>query len=226
MNKWLNMQKKSRGVGKYQIDKSQKSLMLILRVLSDGKQHQNKEIKKLTGLNDPTLAKYLNRLKEIKAIEKTVDIESGKYPYPVYYKAKDNFLAQIKILIITEQEKQEIEKIIRDPKKTPLDVLDQINTKNNSLLLLALKNYKENKNASEDIINFVLEIAVWNPYKILTSYLIESSKKIIEEIDVDELIERNQSTIRLDKLMLRDLGFSEKQAEQVIEKYTKETEGK
>lgn len=220
------MQKKSRGVGKYQIDKSQKSLMLILRVLSDGKQHQNKEIKKLTGLNDPTLAKYLNRLKEIKAIEKTVDIESGKYPYPVYYKAKDNFLAQIKILIITEQEKQEIEKIIRDPKKTPLDVLDQINTKNNSLLLLALKNYKENKNASEDIINFVLEIAVWNPYKILTSYLIESSKKIIEEIDVDELIERNQSTIRLDKLMLRDLGFSEKQAEQVIEKYTKETEGK
>ena len=39
----------------------------------------------------------------------------------------------------TAETLHEIERIISDPRKTPLDVLDQINRKNNALILSTLK---------------------------------------------------------------------------------------
>jgi len=210
--------KKTKGIGKYQIEKAQKSIMAILRVIADGKPHQYSELKEKTKLNSPTLTKHLKRLTEVKLLKKKIDIESGKYPYPVYYSANPAITPVLTVMLLTEHEMQEIEKIILDPKKTPLDVLDQINMKNNALILLALKQYKKNKDVPQEFMNFVLEITVWHPYKVLTSHLVEASKKIIENIDIDELQKRNDTTISLDEIGLKNLGVPENEIKVLMEK--------
>jgi DNA-binding HxlR family transcriptional regulator len=192
-----------KGKGKYQLDLEEKSTMSILKVLLDGKKHRHKEIKEKTKLNDPTLAKYFNRLQGQKFLEKEIDVKSGKYPYPVYYSINPKALPLLKIIPQIEHEKEEIEKIILDPKKTPLDVLDELNKKNNSFILLALKECKERKDLPQGFINFLLEFFVWNPYKYLSSFLVESSEKIIEKIDVEKLIEQNQRTVCVDKYQFK-----------------------
>jgi hypothetical protein len=209
---------KTKGIGRYQIEKAQKSIMTILRILSDAKAHQYSEIKKETKLNSPTLAKHLKRLKEVKVLKKRIDTKSGKYPYPVYYNVNPAFLPQLTIILMTEREMHEIEKIISDPKKTPLDVLDQINIRNNALILFALKQYKENKNVPQGVTNFVLEIAVWHPYRVLTAHLVEATKKIVENIDIEELQKRNETTIPLDEIGLKELGFPENEINDLLKK--------
>lgn len=211
-------EKKTRGVGKYQIKKAQKTIMKILRVLSDGKPHQYSELKKETQLNSPTLSKHLKRLTQTKLIERKMNRDNGKYPPPVYYTAKPPALLQLKIISMAEQEMQEIEKIISDPKKTPLDVLDQINMKNNALILWALAQCKENKDIPKEFVVFVLEIAVWDPYMVLTSHLVEASKKIIENVDIGELQKRNETTISLDEISLKELGVPENKINDLMKK--------
>ena len=71
----------TRGVGKYQIEQSNKALLSIIKAISK-KEKRHKDIKKETGLNDPTLSKYLKPLLKMKLVKKRVDLESGKYPYP------------------------------------------------------------------------------------------------------------------------------------------------
>lgn len=206
----------TKGVGKYQIDNEAKILKSILDVLSDEKEHRNKEIKKETGLNDVTLTKYLKKLKEMKLIERNIDRKSDTYPIPVYYKINPMMKAVLEVISTTEQEKHEIEKILLNPKKTPLDVLDQISIKNNELVLLALKLYKENKNVSPNLLNLMLSLYVWQPYARLTSFLIEESKKIINKIDVESLIESNKSTIRIGKNDLKSIGFTDEMIAKMI----------
>ena len=199
----------TKGLGKYQIEQEEKALKSILDVLSDEKEHRNKDIKKKTGLNDVTLTKHLKKLKEMKLIERNIDRKSDTYPIPVYYKINPMMKAVLEVISTTEQEKHEIEKILLNPKKTPLDVLDQISIKNNELVLLTLKLYKENKDVSPKLLNLMLELYVWQPYARLTSFLIEESKKIIDEIDVESLIESNKSTIRLGKNDLKSIGLTD-----------------
>jgi DNA-binding HxlR family transcriptional regulator len=199
----------TKGLGKYQIEQEEKALKSILDVLSDEKEHRNKDIKKKTGLNDVTLTKHLKKLKEMKLIERNIDRKSDTYPIPVYYKINPMMKAVLEVISTTEQEKHEIEKILLNPKKTPLDVLDQISIKNNELVLLTLKLYKENKDVSPKLLNLMLELYVWQPYARLTSFLIEESKKIINKIDVESLIESNKSTIRLGKNDLKSIGLTD-----------------
>ena len=70
---------------------------------------------KKTKLNSPTLAKHLKRLVERKLLEKRIDIKSGDYPYPVYYKVTRSFLPQLKIILMTEHGMHEIERILSVP---------------------------------------------------------------------------------------------------------------
>ena len=202
----------TKGIGKYQTDKAEKSLMSILKVLSDEKEHRYTEIKEKSGSNDPTLKKYFTEFKELKLVKKRVDITSGKYPYPAYYSINPKFHSLIKIIFQIEQEKKEIREIILNPKNSPLDVLDQINSINNTLILSILENYRENKDISQKLANLILELCVWTPYKILTSYLLEQSNKISDKIDIKELLKRNRTTIRMDKdMLLKISGWNEKQ---------------
>ena len=136
----------TKGIGKYQTDKAEKSLMSILKVLSDEKEHRYTEIKEKSGSNDPaTLKKYFTEFKELKLVKKRVDITSGKYPYPAYYSINPKFHSLIKIIFQIEQEKKEIREIILNPKNSPLDVLDQINSINNTLILSILETIEKIK---------------------------------------------------------------------------------
>lgn len=209
----------TKGKGKYQTDKEEKALTSILKALSERKEQRYKDIKKESNSNDPTLQKYLKQFIELKMVEKRIDFESGKYPYPVYYRITPIAEPIIKIMLQVDKEKQEIIKIISDPKKTPLDVLDQINTKNNALILSVLKEYKNNKDVSQEFADLVLKLVVWYPYMTLTSHLIEESKKNIGNIDIENLQKRNKTTIRMDKAILIEIsGWTEKQINSFYEK--------
>ena len=213
----MNLSKRQ-GRGKYQIENAEKALTSILGVLNDEKEHRYSDIKKETGLADPTVTKYLNQFKTQELIQKRVDTKSGKYPYPAYYKIKPITKAVLEVISTTKQEKHEIEQIILDPKKTPLDVLDQINIKNNASILLTLKLLKENKDISPELLNLILRLFVWQPYVTLTSFLIEKSKKIIDKIDVESLIESNKSTIQVGKNSLKSLGLTDNEIDKLIDR--------
>jgi hypothetical protein len=111
-----------------------------------------------------------------------------------------------------------IDRIISDPKKTPLDVLDQINIKNNAFILLALEQYKENKELPQEFIDFLLEMTVWHPYMVLTSHLVEASKKTVDNIDIKGLQKQNETTIPLDETGLKDLGVPENEINDLLKK--------
>jgi len=75
------------GKGIWQENEAREKRKLILNVLSDGKWHRHKEILEKTGLSPTTLSKHLKEL-EKSIVEKRIDIQSGEYPYPVYYRLK------------------------------------------------------------------------------------------------------------------------------------------
>lgn len=84
-----------KGVGDYQIRKAQTSEKQILEILSDGEWHRYQEIQKITRLSTATLSKHLKRL-EKSLIEKRLDLETGTYPYPVYYRLRPEVFPKIK----------------------------------------------------------------------------------------------------------------------------------
>jgi DNA-binding Lrp family transcriptional regulator len=73
------------GKGTTQIKDALKNQKLILSVLSDGKWHRHREILEKTKLSPTTLSKHLKEL-EKGIVEKRIDLQSGEYPYPVYYR--------------------------------------------------------------------------------------------------------------------------------------------
>lgn len=78
-----------KGVGDYQIRKAEKSLRKILDALKTDEWVRYSEIVKEAELSTATVSKFLKSLNANKEIEKRIDIESGVYPYPVYYKITD-----------------------------------------------------------------------------------------------------------------------------------------
>ena len=62
------------------------SELKILRVLADKEWHRYIEFEQETGLAKRTIAKTLARMVKDGRIERRVDIDSGAYPPPVYYK--------------------------------------------------------------------------------------------------------------------------------------------
>ena len=76
-----------RGLGLVQIERSNDSQSSILNTISDGEWHRYNEIVVKSGLSTATVSKHLKKM-ENGLIEKQIDIESGKYPYPVSYRVK------------------------------------------------------------------------------------------------------------------------------------------
>jgi DNA-binding Lrp family transcriptional regulator len=73
------------GKGTTQIKDALKNQKLILSILSDGKWHRHREILEKTKLSPTTLSKHLKEL-EKGIVQKRIDLQSGEYPYPVYYR--------------------------------------------------------------------------------------------------------------------------------------------
>ena len=84
-----------RGVGEYQIKKAEKSRTLIINGLASGDWIRYTQVVSQTGLSTATVSKFLKKLEKEGEIEKKVDIESGEYPYPAYYRLTDKGLERI-----------------------------------------------------------------------------------------------------------------------------------
>ena len=82
----------NRGMGEHQKIIMCETRMELLSLLQDGKWHQYSEIKRNTKLSSATISKHLKMLKDL--LDKKVDVESGAYPYPVYYRIKENSRAR------------------------------------------------------------------------------------------------------------------------------------
>lgn len=186
------------------IEKASKAIMSILKVLSDEEWHQWSELLDKTKVSSATLKKYLPRLKEFKLIQKRVELESGKYPYPAYYRAEPELVTYTEALVSTEELSQQIEPVLLET-KNPLFVLNMIESMNKTCLLIALGQLKKDKNVPESKLRFLLELWVWEPYRVLTWKLIESSKKHIDELpfefDSERLLEKlNEIEKRIDEI--------------------------
>jgi DNA-binding transcriptional ArsR family regulator len=88
------MARKGIGIGRYQKDLAWDSEKQILNVLSDGKWHRYQEIQQAARLSSRTLSKHLKRL-EKGLVEKHIDLQSGEYPYPVYYRIKESIYSRM-----------------------------------------------------------------------------------------------------------------------------------
>jgi DNA-binding Lrp family transcriptional regulator len=108
------MQKKDNdGVRQWQKAKLQETEIQITKVLFDGQPHQYSEILEKTKLGKATLSKHFKKMEKEGKITKKIDIESGKYPYPVYYQYQvdPQEKEKIKILITKENVKVSLDSI-------------------------------------------------------------------------------------------------------------------
>jgi DNA-binding HxlR family transcriptional regulator len=77
-----------KGIGDWQLSKTETANQIILKILVDGKWHRYQELLEMTGLSSATLSKHLKDLEE-GIVEKEIRLESGSYPYPVVYRLRE-----------------------------------------------------------------------------------------------------------------------------------------
>jgi hypothetical protein len=172
-----------KGKDSFQMKKEWKSIMDVLRVFTDKKEHRYTEIKKASGLNDPTLAKLLSRFTKSKMVKQRWDMST--YPHASYYQATPEFVLFSKSEIDTEEKSEAIASTLSE-NKDPLEILNWIHVTILRHMLEILRQYKKDKKL-EPQLKFLMDILVWQPFRDLTWKLLESTKEIIDEIDIDKI---------------------------------------
>jgi hypothetical protein len=176
------------GIGSYHKNKAHESRQAIYKVLADGQWHRNMELKKATGLSSRTLAKHLEKVTKLMYVERKEDVKSGQYPVPVFYKANDQFLNDyIKPNQMRKKFSDDIYKML-DESKDPLMILDMIHDFSILDFIKILKEIQIKKKISWEEIDFLEEAFLWYNYKYFTMYLIAATRKIIDKIDIDQLL--------------------------------------
>jgi DNA-binding MarR family transcriptional regulator len=195
------VEKLNKGLREHQTNKAVESQLEILRILSyDEDWHRYGELQRDTKLSTKTLSKQLHKLEEMKLIEKDENesgkysfthsvAESGKYPYPVYYRLNPVYVNAFRGY---SQEKptdklEELKKRLLE-ERNPLTVMKEINQSNNITLLGILLFLKQNRSVDDKVKRLLLEYLVWSRYKSLTWRLIEETEKIIDSIDIKKLV--------------------------------------
>lgn len=169
------------------------------------------ELKEKTKLSSRTLAKHLDKMTNMKNVEKKVDVESGNYPYPVYYKAQPEFITYIKANMARQENASTFEQLLNE-KKDPLLVLEIIHTFSRLWFIQLLKRIQQNKKMTNEEIYFFGECFLWTNYKQYVSKLIEGSRKIIDDVNINQcVINQFKREIRIAKKALK---ISEKRIEQ------------
>ena len=183
----MKNRKQNTGVGNWHIDKAYKAKWSILKTLSDGQWHRNMELKEKTELSSRTLAKHLNHMTNIQIIERKEDIESRKYPVPVLYKAIPELTTYIKASISREEITNMVEPALNEC-KDPLFLLDGIHATSQIYFLELLKQIQQNNINTNEQINFFAECFLWANYKQFTHKLINASRKIINDLNITQLL--------------------------------------
>lgn len=151
-----------RGMGEHQIKEMGLAINSILESLSDGQWRQYSELKQKTHLSGATLSKHLKTLKPI--VEKHVDLESGKYPYPVKYRVPEPYglvLRQVKLFhVLSEKMKQ-----ILQETKNPIHVLEYLNTTLSIMMMSLVKMIKDveeetGQPVKEELVDIVYELRI------------------------------------------------------------------
>lgn len=181
--------KNKKGMGERQIADSAESREAILKVLSDGEWHQYKELKEKAELSNVTLSRHLKKLK--KALLKK---EGEKDSRIVYYKMKNSYLIFMAILDTAQELWQRFRKTLVTT-KNPLLALKEINTFNNISTLGILKILKETTDTDQETLNFLMQLNQLAS-RFLTYSLIKESMKILDEVDIDQLVKSASAEIK------------------------------
>lgn len=175
------------GFGSYQMEKAYNAQRIIFKTLYDGQWHRNKDLKEKTKLSSRTLNKHLTEMVKKCVVERKVDNESGKYPYPVLYKAEPELLVYMKSSLFREDFSKTIDAMLEET-KDPLEILDVIHEYSQRAFLWILEEIKRNKNISDNQIEFFEEMFLWSNYKSFTFELIEATRKKIDNVDINQLL--------------------------------------
>lgn len=195
--------KQNTGIGNYQIDKAYKARWSILKTLSNGQWHRNMELKEKTKLSSRTLAKHLNQMTNLQIIERKADVESGKYPIPVLYKAEPELTTYVKAIITREEVANTLEPALNET-KDPIAVLEAIHASSQLYFIELLKRIQQNKNITNEEIYFFAECFLWANYKQFTYKLIDASRKIINDLNITKsLIDQSKRQIRVHEKCLK-----------------------
>jgi len=184
----MKNRKQNIGIGNWHKNKAYEAKWKILIALSDGQWHRYMELKQKTELSSRTLTKHLDHMKNIQIIEKKADIESGEYPYPVFYKATPELKIYVNATITRKKVLNGLEPAVNQS-KDPLIVLDGIHAVS-QLGFLDLLTYIQQNNikTNEPAINFFAEIAIWGYYKQYIYKLINASRKIVNDLNITQLL--------------------------------------
>jgi len=183
----MKSHKQNIGIGNYHIDKANEAKWAILTALSDGQWHRNMELKEKTKLSSRTLAKHLNWMTKIRVIEKKTDVESGKYPIPVLYKVVPALETYVKASITRTWFANRIE-LMLDETKDPFIILDAIHAASQDVFIELLKEIQQDISTTNEEIYFFGECFLWANYKKFVSKLIEASRKIINDLNITQLL--------------------------------------
>lgn|GEM_PF-5005987 len=99
LRSWLIMVE--RGMGSWQLNKARTAVQAITRILKDGEWHRYQELREKTGLSSATLSKHLKEL-ERGVVEKKIQLKSEEYPYPVFYRIKEQYQTFFRIFSIPD----------------------------------------------------------------------------------------------------------------------------
>jgi len=159
----------------------------IFKALSDRQWHQTIELKASTKLSSATIAKHLREMSKTQLIERKEDLESGKYPVPVFYKASNELMEYITSCNLREIFKNSINGMI-DETKDPLVILESIHLNSQLWFLEILKEMKSRKDMKAYEITWLEQIFLFESYEQMISQLIAATDKIIDQIDFDQMI--------------------------------------
>lgn len=155
------------------IEKTRKAVMKILKVLSDEKWHQWKELLEKTKISSRTLVKHLSRLEKDKFIQSKREKTNMRL---VYYKAEPEVVTYTEAETSTEEISQQIEGTLLET-KNPMAILRIINNANNFMIMYMIKQLGVEKSFPKSKLRFLMEFWVWESYRVLTWKLIEASWK-------------------------------------------------
>jgi len=199
----MKNRKQNTGMGNWHADKAFNATLPILIILSDDQWHRNMELKEKTKLSSRTLAKHLNQMINLKIIERKEDVESGKYPVPVLYKAHPELTIMVKAFIAREYLTNQLEPVL-DEVKDSLMVLDAIHDGSQATFLGLLEIIQQDKDITNEEINFYAECFLWAHYRQFTSKLIEISRKMINDFDITQsLINQAKRRIKISQMLLK-----------------------
>lgn len=114
------MKKQEETTRQWQEEKKREARKKIMGILLNGKPHRYGEIIGKTKLSKATLSKHLKEMEKEGKITKHIDVESGKYPYPVYYELseQEDALAKVYQMINKQVERFKSDlSVTKEPKR-------------------------------------------------------------------------------------------------------------